>query len=223
MRRWIVFATALLVSFGMSVDAEAGKKNKGEMTEASADAAEELVIEETGIADVDAIFTKADAPLENIKGARMSIDALTANVNESMGIAADAPFKEAIASLMEKANGKLEVAMNDQGVPSVTAADAVPDNVQASIDAVNDGFANVSTAVMKLKNLPTQVQAVIDEAKSLNAESLTNSGVKPLEAPKVLKKINNNAKVLSKVTDEAKALETSLTTLKKELTAGLSS
>ncbi len=230
MRRWTMFALALLVSLGMSdiAHAKKDKKKKGgdETTEQPADdaggdeaAADEMTIEVTGVADVDSIFEKANAPIENIKTARMKFDSLSTNLTTALGLPAGTPFKDALADLKTKAEGKLELAMDEKGVPSLKPGDGVPENVSTAVDAVNNGISDVMMAVEALAEVPNQVKEVVAAAQSFNPQSLISSGVKPLEAPKVMKKVMGNLNVLGKAPDEVKMLGESVAGLKDDLQA----
>jgi hypothetical protein len=227
-----VFALAMLVSLGMSDAAEAGKKKKDKggdtPTEemASEDggkaapeeaASEALTIEVTGIADIDNVFQKVVDPINNIQTARMKIDGLTANLSTALGLPEGTPFADALADLKTKAEGNIELAMNEQGMPSLKPGDAVPANVTTAVDALNAGIADATEAMKALSELPNQVKEVVAAAQAITPQTLISSGVKPLEAPKAVKKMGNNLKVVQKAPDEVKALADSMSGLIGEL------
>ncbi len=247
MRRFAIFTLALFVTLGMSDIAEAKKdkkkKKKGgeetteqmteatdsegsgeEMTEEAAEEeAEELVIEMTGVADIDDIFTKANAPIESLRDARMKIENISPSLIQALGLTEGTPFSDALSDLMEKAEGKINLAISEQGVPSLEPSDAVPENVSSAIDAVNQGVSDATAAIAELSEIPAQIQEVIAAAQSFNPKSLIDSGVKPLEAPKLMKTIASNLKVLGQVKDEPEAVVSAMTQLTDDLKSAFSS
>lgn len=236
MRRFTIFVLALFVSVGMSDIAEAKKDKKkkgkkgGETTEqvdqmegdTSTEAAEEeeamdLTIGMTGVADVDNVFSKANAPIETLRDARMKIEEISPNLVQALGLAEGTPFSDALADLMEKAEGKINLAITEQGMPTLEPGDAVPENVTMAINGVNDGVNNATAAVASLTEIPAQIQEVIAAAQGFNPKSLIDSGVKPLEAPKLMKTVAGNLKVLGAVKDEPAAVMAAMDTLMADL------
>lgn len=244
MRRFAIFTLALFVSLGMSDIAEAKKdkkkkKNKGETTEqvteaeggsdemveeaAAEEEAADLTIEMTGVADIDNIFTKANAPIESLRSARMKIENISPSLVQALGLTEGTPFSDALADLMEKAEGKINLAISEQGMPSLEPGDAVPENVSSAINGVNQGVSDATAAVAELAQIPAQIQEVIAAAQSFNPKSLIDSGVKPLEAPKLMKTISSNLKVLGMVKDEPEAVVSAMTQLTEDLKSAFAS
>lgn len=222
MRHWIFMGLALF-ALGFSTSAEAGKKNKkpkGDDTEQKADGdeAQGIVLETTGVADIDAFFAKAQAPVDTLTNTRLSIDKINTDLATSLGLAEGTPFADAIADLQSKADGKISMAM-DGDKPTLSAEDGVPENVQTSVDAMNSGMDELMKVAADLPELPDQFQALIEEGKTFaDVSKLTSMGVKPLQAPKVAKVVGNNMKALGGAPDEAKMLIESLDGMKTTLT-----
>jgi hypothetical protein len=222
-------ALALAVSLAVSVDAEAkkDKKKKGGDDVTTEQVAEEsasaepmaLTIETTGIADVDNIFTAAVAPLETIAKTREALDNVGTNLTSVLGLAEGTPLSDALNDLVAKAEGKINVAVGEQGMPKLEPGDAVPENVQQAIDAVNNSVNEVATAAAGLAELPAQFQQVAAAAASINPKSLTSSGVKATEIPKTMKKITGNLKVVSSAPGQVEALVKSVDDFKNTLTS----
>jgi len=217
MRRFMVFAIAMMVSVGMVSDAEAGKKKKkGGDDSADEDKGLELNLD-SGIESVDSIFKKAQAPMDTLHNAEMKLDAVPASVNTALGLGEGTPLADALAELKTKAEGKIKVGMEDGGVPKVSLEDGVPDDVKAAVEGLNTSVSEAVSAVMGLTEVPGQVTAVIDEAKAFDPTS-----IKPVTAvPKATKAIGGNLKVLGAVPGEVQALGESLDNIKKELLNGL--
>ncbi len=212
-----LFALALAAS-ALSVPTTAfAKKDK------SAQAAPApLAMKETGIAKIDETFAKAKAPLDTISKVRTEVDGLTANVASALGLTAGAPIADALADLKAKAAGKLTLAM-DGGKPKVSAADGVPDNVKAAIDALNAGIDNVKNAVAALSEVPAQLTAVADDAKQYSDPAVLQGlvGDNPAAVMKAPKAIAQNLETLTKAPEEAKAVALSADNLIKTVTTTL--
>jgi hypothetical protein len=225
MRHLMTFALALLVSFTVSTSAEAKKPKKGTdvaaPVEAPADAAAPVALEMTmvGIADVDNVFQQAVEPLQIIRDTRNAIDNVGKNLGTALGLAEGAPLADALADLKTKAEGKINVAVGEGGMPTLAASDAVPANVQTAIDAVNSSMREISALVPKLASMPDQFKQIATSAAAINPQSLISSGVKPLEAPKMMKTISANLKVLSGAPAEITGLIKSIDDLKSSISS----
>jgi len=217
MRRFMVFALAMMVSVGMSADAEAGKKKKDKGADsAKEDKGLELNLD-SGVESVDSIFKKAQAPMDTLHNAEAKLDAVPGAINGALGLAEGTPFKDAVAELKTKAGDKISVAMEDGGVPKLSLEDGVPDDVKTAVDNLNTALSEAVSAVMGLTEVPGQVQAVVEEAKAFDP-----STIKPVTAvPKATKAIGGNLKVLGQVPSQVQALGESLDNIKKELLAGI--
>lgn len=223
MRHWMKLALALAVSLALSSDALAKKPKKdknatnttteqteGGETKEATEAAPALEIQTTGIADVDNVFQQAVDPINNLRNARNSLNSLNANLITALGLTEGTPIQDALADLKAKAEGKITMAIDEKGLPKLEPGDAIPENVANAINAVNQGVAEVMTAVENLAQLPTQMKEVVAAAQSINPDSLVKSGVKPLEAPKMMKTINGNIKLLGEAPNELTALKTAV-------------
>ena len=211
MRHWMTFALAMFVSFAV-VDTAEAKKPKPTDTEAPADPAAPLTITTTGIAAVDDVFAPAGDIVNTVTGTKTALDNVNKNLASSLGMAEGTPLKDALASLKEKAAGKLTVAMNSQGMPELKPSDALPEDVQKALDGFNASIGEISALVPKLAEIPAKAQEVVAAAQALvaNPSGLAKSGVKPTEIPKVVKTVKNNITVLTKLPTEAASLTTSL-------------
>ncbi len=214
MRRFMVFAIAMLVSVGMVSDAEAGKKKNDKP------AKEEKALElnlDCGIESVDALFKKAAAPMDKLANAETKLDAVPASLNTALGLGEGTPLADALAELKTKAEGKVAIGMEEGGVPKLSLEDGVPDDVKAAVDGLNLSLSEAVAAVMALTEVPAQVQEVITAAEAFDPTS-----IKPVTAvPKATKAIGGNLKVLGGAPDQVKALGESLDNIKKELLDGI--
>lgn len=222
MRQWMKIALALVVSLSFSDDAFAGKKKKGgdatdtkteEPAEKGAGPVAAFEIGLTNIADVDNVFQQAIDPLNNLRNTRNAINSLNTNLITALGLTEGTPVKDALADLKTKANGAITLAMDEKGMPKLTPADAAPENVTNAVNALNQGVADVMAAVENLAQLPSQMKEVAAAAGAISPDSLIKSGVKPLEAPKMMKTVSSNIKMLGEAPNELAAIKTELEAL----------
>ncbi|MFN7146090.1 MAG: hypothetical protein ACK4YP_20125, partial [Myxococcota bacterium] len=93
-------------------------------------------IEATGIAEFDDVFLKAKAIHDTLDAEDTKLKEARKQVSVALGVAEDQPFKTALDDLKVKANGKIKVALKGK-MPRLVPTEAVPENVQVGIDAVN--------------------------------------------------------------------------------------
>jgi hypothetical protein len=221
MRHFMKIALAMVVALSLSSDALAKKPKKDKNVtpadteqpadaKAPAEAAPALEIQTTGIADVDNVFQQAVDPLNNLRNARNALDSLNTNLVTVLGLPAGTPIADALNDLKAKAEGKITMAIDEKGMPKLSPSDAVPENVSNAINAVNQGVTDVMTAVESLAQLPSQMKEIAAAATAISPDSLISSGVKPLEAPKLMKTVNGNIKVVGEAPNELTALKASL-------------
>jgi hypothetical protein len=221
----MTFALAMLVSVSVATTAEAKKPKTEEpaSTEQSADAEKpSLTMATTGIADVDNVFNAAVEPLKTIQDTQTAIDNLTKNLNTALGLADGGSLSDALNDLKKKADGKIQVAMNDKSMPTLKPSDAVPENVQKAIDGVNASIDEISALVPKLASLPDQFKNIAAQAAAFNPASLMKSGVKATEAPKIMKSITGNIKVLNEAPNVVTGLLSSVDNLKNSISSTFS-
>ena len=211
MRRYIAFALAFAVGLSFVGNAEAKKPKPTEPTEAPAPAPAEGTSESTalemktiGIADVDNVFVQANDPLKSINDAKAKLDSLNSNLASALALPAGTPFADALNDLKTKGEGKIKMAVDEKGMPKLSAADAVPANVQSAIDAVNGGVTDLQAAVALLSAVPDQCKQVADAAAGIQPASLT--GASPTQIPKMMKTVQGNIKTLGLVPDQVKSL-----------------
>lgn len=225
MRHFMTFAIALFASFAMIDSAEA-KKPKPEPAATEEKVAEEpmsLEIQQTGVADVDNLFGKAVEPLKTLRGATDSINKMNTDLASALGLAEGTPFADALADLKTKGEGKINAAVAEGGLPQLSASDAVPANVQSAIDAINNGIREGTRMVGELSNLPAEFKEIATAAAAINPKSLMSSGVKATEAPKIMKAITTNTKIITSAPDELTRLTDSLTTAKNTIASTFTS
>lgn len=216
MRNWLVIALTATLTMGWSVDAEAGKKDKG--TEAAETEGAGLEIVETGLADVDSFFAAAKAPIDTISNTKNVVNRINTDLATALGLAEGTPLADAMADLKTKAEGKVSVAM-DGAMPKLEASDGVPENVSNAVGALNSALAELGQVISGLEALPEQFATLVAEAqKFTDPNTLKGMVSNPLLATKAVPKISKNIKALGDAKTEAEELVKSITLLKKTIT-----
>lgn len=205
MRSFAAFAFVFLASLAPSFEASGKAPAAAEPVP--------LVMQDTGVADVDAVFDGADAPLATITNVRIEMSGLRTNVTSAMGLPEGTPFADAMADLKAKAGDQINLAVDERGLPRLEAEDGCPDNLKAAANAVNAGLGHVETALARLADVPGQLSAVASSAASIKPTSFT--GVKATEVPKKTATVKNNVKVLESAKIEADAMVTELSGIKE--------
>jgi hypothetical protein len=199
MRFAVLFAG--LVASAIALDTVAVAKD-------SKDAAT-VEIAATGIKPFDEVFMQAKDIQSNLTSSKAKLQTANDNVNSSLGLAKGTPFKDALADLNKKADGKVKVLITGK-TPTLTAEDGLPDNVKASVDTTNKAISEISSVVESLAQVPAQSQALADQTAAfpgqVNAKLITDSGLKVTDVPKVTKTVKSNVTIVSQTPAQAKAV-----------------
>ncbi len=168
--------------------AEAGPK----ATKGAAAKDELPKIEPTGISEFDSVFMKAKAIHDTLDTEDAKLKEARKALATTLGIAEDAPVKTALDDLKGKANGKIKAVMNGK-TPRLQPSEAVPDNVQAGIDAVNKLLDASEQMIDKGAELYPQSKELAAAAAAFPAK-LTTMGLDPMKLMEASKKVGNNVK-----------------------------
>jgi hypothetical protein len=209
MRIFRTVAIALLGAGLLTSTVAEAKKDKGASEESAEEAAYITINNETRIGEFNPTWTDAKAIQDKVTSFETNLNGITTEFNTALGVATDAPLQTAIDDLKEKAAGKLQVAL-DGGKPKITAADGIPENVQAGIDALNGGVDKVMQIIEDAKSLPADIQALVDTAKAFPAQltpdllSKNNLKIKDLKAETGV--VKDNTKGLIETQDRLKGV-----------------
>ena len=207
MRKFMMLASLMAFTGAATLvpveTAEAGKKNKEEAAEG--EEAFDIVMEETGSAKLDAVFKKSEGPLETIATVRADVKAVNTNLVSALGISEGTPFADALADLQSKAEGKINVAFEDNKLPTFKAEEGVPDNVNKAVESLNASFGKLGDAGDKLMKAGEQLGEAATEAAELIGTP-KELGLKATQIPKALSKGNKNVKKLKEGTSVATEL-----------------
>jgi len=162
----------------------------------------------TGIKEFDDVFMQAKDIQTNLTTSQGKLQTANDDVNSSLGLTKGTPFKDAMADLNKKADGKIKVAMTGK-TPTLTAADGCPDNVKASIDATNKAVGQISAVVDNMGELEKQSEELVKQSEQFVEKApaaISNSGISITSAPKVTKTIKTNVGIVEKTPGQVKAL-----------------
>lgn len=195
MRRLALFVGLSLVSLSLvhAPEALAGKKEK------SAEEEKLPQIVATGIAEFDDVYMKAKKIHETLDAEDKSLASARDGVNTTLGVAQDAPLKTALEDLKTKAAGKVKVTMKGK-TPRLEPSEAVPENVQAGIDAVNKVLDAGDHAVTTAMELKPEAEGLVKSAMAFPAK-LPGMGLDPGKLLDARKKITDNNKAVTATPD----------------------
>ena len=214
MRRWLPLA--LLGAVLMVPTADAGKKTGGSSdSSAKKGSSESVEASSEDIAAVEAKYAQIKVgqikefkpTWQEAKDIQSDLTLLEVRMlridtgfKAAVGVGRNQPIQTAFDQLKQDAKGKLRVATNG-GEITLSASDAVPDNVRLGIDAANLGVSESKAIVSDIQAYPDQVKALIETASAL-PDQLT---------PELLQKNNmtlqKSAKQLEVVMDNLRALK----------------
>lgn len=172
-------------------------------------------IEMIGLPSLDAVFVRVAAIDQKLTNARGMLATAKRGLNDALALEKGASLQEGLASFKKKAAGKLSVSMVD-GVPMLKPKGAVPADVQAGIDAVNDMVRGITGSIVELKTIPAEATALAQAAaklpKQLKQDALA-AGLKPTEIPRKLKILKSDIEVTAALPEKATAVVDRMTGL----------
>ncbi len=187
-RRSLAIA-ALAAAIALPSAALAGKK------ESTTTAATQPEIQMLGVQAFDGVLGSAKGIQDKIKTQTTTMSTARANVATALGVATDAPFKTAVDDLKAKAGDKISVAMEGT-MPKLKAADGIPDNAKAGIDAVNGLVDAGKTTIDTCIALKTEITGLISQAQAFPAQLPSVLKSNPLDIPKKSKILADDIKIM---------------------------
>jgi hypothetical protein len=196
-----VFMVLGLLGLGLvSTSAFAGKKGATE--------AADMTMQQIGVPSLDAYFGKAGDMVNAVVTARTNIQTANANINTVLGLKEGTPVADALADLKTKAAGKIKVGMKGN-VPTLEPSEAIPENVQAGIDAVNGLLAALGSTAEAMKVVTTNAPALVTEGKALVSKvpaEAAAAGLKVTQVPGAVKAFGKNLDIIVSLPGESKKL-----------------
>lgn len=199
-----MFALIAAASF-VSTPALAGAK-KGNSTQEMGDLCkmETPKIANSGIPEMDSVFSKAGTIQETVIAQTKEVCVARSHLNEALGIATDAPVSAALNDLKAKAMGKIAVAIEGD-MPKLTAKEAVPENVQAGLDAANQLVAASQAAAKQTASLAPEAKDLAGAAAGfpMKVPTMKLDGV---DLPTAIKVVGDNSKAMKALPGQIEAL-----------------
>jgi hypothetical protein len=208
------FSALFLALFGMAmVSTPAEAKRKRTQT-----------IQMTGVKSFDKVFKKARKANKRLKSAEKNLRDSKKALRQTLKLGKKATYIDGIKELKRRADGKLRVVMVG-GTPRLKATDAIPTEIQNSIDAINTLSTTMPQSVRDLKAVSTSSKQMYTQARKFPTNlrrELASSGVDGMwaivvKSPKITKRTYKNAKVIggmpnraAKVTGELAQISTTL-------------
>ena len=181
-------------------------------------------IQMTGIKSFDKVFKKARTTDKKLKSAEKSLRESKKALRQTLKLGKKSTYLQGLKELKKRANGKLRVVMVG-GVPSLKASDAVPTEIQASIDAINTLTKSMPSTVRDLKSVVRSSTAMYNQSRKfptniqseLGSKGLTGLWALVVKAPKITKKTYRNLKVIGGMPKRATKVNTELAQISTSL------
>lgn len=171
-----------------------------------------LTMETTSNAKLDGVFDRAKSPIETLDTVRADVKGVNTSLVKALDLKEGTPFKDALADLQTKAEGKIDVAFDKGKIPTFKAQEGVPENVQQAVDALNTSFGKLDDAEDKLSKAGEELLSVAEEASNLISKP-KDIGLKGSKLLSTTKATNKNVKTLKTGATVTKELVTELGTL----------
>ncbi len=196
-RNLVTLCAAGMIAF--HIDNAFAKKDKG-----SDDGAATFTIEDTGVAKVDSFYDQVEGIVAKLQGAQADMDNANAKLAEALGLGEGTPVADALADLQAKAEGKVELVLEGTK-PTLKASDAMPENLQAAIDATNAMATSLTNAAQTLKGVAGEVTPLVGQAGDMPA-AIAESDLGLADKAKATKTTAANLKTTKQVATEADTL-----------------
>jgi len=154
-------------------------------------------IEMTGITAFDSVFEQVKGIHDILDKAQGRLDGASNKIAAAVGLPEGSSMAMAMWELKQKAGGPVQVKMEGTK-PVLTVGGNGGPEAQAAVKAVNEAVVEVAGLPQDLAQLPQQVMKLVESCKALpgqlNPNLLKEAGLKPLDLPKVAKKLGRNVK-----------------------------
>jgi hypothetical protein len=161
-------------------------------------------IEATGISEFDSVFMEAKGIHDILDAEDGKLKEARKQVAVALGVAEDQPLKTAFEELKKKANGKIKVALKGK-MPRLEASEAIPENVQTGIDAVNKLLDVAEAGADQAEKLGPKAES-LGQACADFPDRLTKMGLDPMKLAGATPKVLSNTKATGATYDRVKRL-----------------
>ena len=160
-------------------------------------------IQMTGIQSFDAVFKKARTTNKRLRSAEQNLRASKLALRQSLKLSKQSTYVQGLRELKRRANGKLRVVMVG-GTPRLRATDAVPTEIQRSIEAVNALTVRIPDTVRDLRAVSRSSKKMYNQSRKFPRNiqrELSRKGVDGLwsivvRSPRIAKRTHKNLKVI---------------------------
>jgi len=212
------FRTAVVVALALASTPAFAKKGEAPPDPCKVTAP---TIEQTGIPEMDAVFSKARTIQDTVASQTTEMCTARTNLNTALGVATDAPVKTALEDLKAKASGKLQVAL-DGAVPKILPADDAPDNVKTAIEAVNKLIGASTEASKETIGLVPEAQSLAKTAAAFPMKVPTMK-VEGVDIPTAIKVVGEDVKAMKLLPNQIQGLTAEMQNLYTDVKAVLGS
>jgi hypothetical protein len=200
--RTFAAAAVLLLALGTG-DAHA-KKSKGKKGKKGKDDVEIVM---TDIKAFDDVFVRVAEIDGTLSKAEKDLRRGRLDLNDALGIKKKTPIADGLAELADRAEGKLQLAVDGQGIPKLEASDAIPTDVQQALDSVNSMTSNFSTSVDELMGLDKEIDKLVKKTgkmpTQLKSEFEGNLFDTLFKLPKTSKALQGNLQITAGLPDRS--------------------
>lgn len=169
-------------------------------------------IQLVGIDSIDSLFREAKSIDQRLDNARTALRDGKTSLNSALGLKDGTPFTDGLNDLASKAQGKLKLLSADGGL-ALSVSDAVPSNVQAAVDSLNNTLANYKTALLDLGNIKGDVESLVSASKALPDQiqkDFKNLGIGITELPAALRTARDNVRIIGNMPTRVEKIGTAM-------------
>jgi len=160
-------------------------------------------IQMTGVQSFDKVFKKARITNKRLRSAEQNLRASKLALRQSLKLGKQSTYVQGLRELKRRANGKLRVVMVG-GTPRLRATDAVPTEIQRSIEAVNSLTVRIPQSIRDLRAVSRSSKQMYKQSRKFPSNirrELSRKGVDGLwsiivRAPRIAKRTHKNLKVI---------------------------
>ncbi len=202
--RFGLVLVALLGAIAFSPPAEAKRKRT-------------RAIQMTGVQSFDKVFKKARTANKRLRSAEKNLRDSNTALRQTLKLSRKSTYVQGLRELKRRANGKLRVVMVG-GTPRLKATDAIPSEIQKSIDAINTLTTTMPQSVRDLKNVTLSSRQMYKQARNFPTNirrELSSNGIDGMfavvvKSPRIAKRTYRNAKVIGAMPKRAANVSTEL-------------
>ena len=165
-----------------------------------------------GIESLDSLFREAKSIDQRLDAARTALRDGKNSLNSALGLKDGTPFTDALNDLASKAKGKVKLLSADGGL-ALSVSDAVPSNVQAAVDSLNNTLASYKTALLDLGNIKGDVESLVSASKALPDQiqkDFKSLGIGITELPAALRTARDNVRIIGNMPTRVEKIGTAM-------------